>query len=524
MASALAFSGIGKLFGTFRALDNVDMDVSKGSIHALLGENGAGKTTLMNVLFGLYQPEEGQILLNGKPVRVPSPKAALEMGIGMIHQHFMLVESLTVCENVALGLPGQGARLKLDAIAAKLKTLSDEFGFDVDPHQEVWKLPIGMRQRVEILKLLYREADVIVLDEPTSVLAPSEISSFLDGLRRLRAQGKTIIFITHKLDEVEAVADEVTVLQHGRVMANRPISETSKAEMAKLMMGRELAPGKDTPNSEASAQSVPAAARKQPGDVILEASNLRIRDSRGYDALKDVSLSLRAGEVLGIAGVDGNGQAELAEVLTGMRLPDAGQVLLNGADITKASVDSRRQDHGMSYVPEDRHHTGLVLDFSIMSNAMLRDFRYRPFSRFGLIDRKALRAKAEDWVKRYDVRMRSVDQIVRFLSGGNQQKLIFAREIECDPRVLIAMQPCKGLDVGAIDAVQRSVLDQREKGKGIIYISTELEHIMTVSDRIAVMSGGEITGILTPDEVTDERIGALMGGVKEASATEEMPA
>lgn len=504
MAKALTFTGISKIFGSFRALDGVDMEIPGGTIHALLGENGAGKTTLMNVLFGLYQPEEGEILIDGKPVTVRSPKAALDMGIGMIHQHFMLVDALTVAENVALGLPGQGARLKLDEIGAKLRALSREFDFDVDPDQEIWKLPIGMRQRVEILKLLCRDADIIVLDEPTSVLAPSEIERFLEGLRRLRDRGKTIIFITHKLDEVEAVADSVTILQHGRVMANLKVAETTGAEMARLMVGREF-----------SAEPLNTGPRAAPGEVILTADGLRVRDSRGYEALKGVSLELREGEILGVAGVDGNGQAELAEVLTGMRVADAGRITLDGADITRASVDARRQEHRLSYVPEDRHHTGLVLDFSIMRNAMLRDFRKVPFSRFGWINAKALRAIAEDWVKRYDVRMRSVDQVVRFLSGGNQQKLIFAREIECDPRVLVAMQPCKGLDVGAIDAVQRAVLDLRTKGKGVLYISTELEHIMAVADRIAVMSGGEITGVITPEEATDERIGALMGGMKE---------
>ncbi len=505
MAKALTFSKIGKIFGTFRALDGVDMQIPGGTIHALLGENGAGKTTLMNVLFGLYQPEEGKILIDDASVTISSPRAALDMGIGMIHQHFMLVDALTVAENVALGLPGQGARLKLDEISAKLRALSEEFDFEIDPGQEVWKLPIGMRQRVEILKLLCRDADIIVLDEPTSVLAPSEISSFLDGLKRLRDRGKTIIFITHKLEEVEAVADSVTILQHGKVMANLKVAETTGAEMARLMIGREI-----------SNDPLEAGPRAAPGEVILRAEGLRVRDSRGFEALKGVTLELREGEVLGIAGVDGNGQAELAEVLTGMRIADAGSVVLDGADITRVSIDDRRHIHRMSYVPEDRHHTGLVLDFSVMRNAMLRDFRKRPFSRFGWIDRKALRAKAEDWVKRYDVRMRSVDQVVRFLSGGNQQKLIFAREIECDPRVLVAMQPCKGLDVGAIDAVQRAVLGQRGKGKGVLYISTELEHILAVADRIAVMSGGEITGVITPAEATDERIGALMGGVKDA--------
>ena len=295
--TALSLRGISKLFGTFRALDQVDMQIERGTVHAILGENGAGKTTLMNILFGLYQPEEGQIFLNGKEAQIPSPKLAMDMGIGMIHQHFMLVDSLTVAENVALGLPGQGLKLDLEAIAARLAELSAEYEFDIDPHQEVWKLPIGMRQRVEILKVLFRDADIIILDEPTSVLAPNEIASFLDGLRRLRAQGKTVIFITHKLDEVEAVADNVTILQHGRVSAELKVAESDAKEMARLMVGREVVHDKMDRGDKA------------PGEVIFRAEGLRARDQRGIEALKGVTIEIRAGEVLGIAGVDGNGQA-----------------------------------------------------------------------------------------------------------------------------------------------------------------------------------------------------------------------
>ncbi|HBS38059.1 MAG TPA: ABC transporter ATP-binding protein [Rhodobacteraceae bacterium] len=499
----LKLDGIAKLFGDFRALDGVHMEIERGSIHAILGENGAGKTTLMNILFGLYQPEEGEISLNGKVTKIPSPRIAMEMGIGMIHQHFMLVDTLTVAENVALGLPDQGAKLDLGRIVKRLAELSEEYQFDIDPHEEVWKLPIGMRQRVEILKVLFRDADIIILDEPTSVLAPNEISNFLDGMARLRAAGKTVIFITHKLDEVEAIADNVTIMQHGKVSAEVRVVESDAREMARLMVGREIV------------HDVVDRGDQKPGDIVLKASGLRARDNRGIEALKGVSLEIRAGEVLGIAGVDGNGQAELSEVITGLLDPEAGTITVDGEDITHKSVYARRHTHHVSYVPEDRHHTGLVLDFSIAQNSMLRDFRIPPFSRKGVINTSKVREKAKDWVDRYDVRMRNIDQHVRFLSGGNQQKLIFAREVECDPRVLVVMQPCKGLDVGAIEAVQRTVMAERANCKAVLYISTELEHIMTVADRIAVMCAGEITGILTPDEVTDERIGALMGGIKE---------
>ncbi len=504
--TALLLRGISKLFGTFRALDHVDIEIKRGTVHAVLGENGAGKTTLMNVLFGLYQPDEGEISLNGTVRAIPSPKQAMEMGIGMIHQHFMLVDTLTVAENVALGLPGQGATLKLQAITDRLTELSDEYGFDIDPHEEVWKLPIGMRQRVEILKVLFRDADIIILDEPTSVLAPNEISSFLDGLARLRDAGKTVIFITHKLDEVEAVADTVTIMRHGHVCAEVEVAKSDAREMARLMVGREVVHDRMDRGSAS------------PGAVIFEARDLRVRDQRGIEALRGVSIDVRAGEVLGIAGVDGNGQAELANVVAGLLTPDSGRVLIDGEDVTASSVDDRRHKYALSYVPEDRHHTGLVLDFTIAQNAMLRDFNVPPFSKNGLVNTSHVRDVAQDWVERYDVRMRSIDQTVRFLSGGNQQKLIFAREVECDPRVFVVMQPCKGLDVGAIEAVQRTVMSQRAAGKAILYISTELEHIMTVADRIAVMCAGEITGILTPDEATDERIGTLMGGHAEEGA------
>ncbi|MCB2128708.1 MAG: ABC transporter ATP-binding protein [Rhodobacteraceae bacterium] len=503
--NVLSLHGISKLFAGFRALDGVDMSISRGTVHAILGENGAGKTTLMNVLFGLYQPEEGEIRLNGKPVRISSPRQAMTMGIGMIHQHFMLVDSLTVAENVALGLPGQGLSLDLDRIAARLAELSHEYGFDIDPHEVVWKLPIGMRQRVEILKVLFRDAEVVIFDEPTSVLAPNEIASFLDGLRRLRAAGRTVLFITHKLDEVEAVADDVTIMQHGKVSARMKVAQTDARDMARKMVGREVVHDRMDKGDIA------------PGAPILQVSDLVVEDARGIEAVKGVTLSVRAGEVLGVAGVDGNGQAELANAIVGLLAPKSGSVLVDDADVTSASVHVRRQRHRVSYVPEDRHHTGLVLDFSIAQNAMLRDFTAAPFSRGGVVQTRTVREKATDWVRRYDVRMRGIDQKVRFLSGGNQQKLIFAREVESDPRVLIVMQPTKGLDVGAIEAVQRTVIAERAAGKAVLYISTELEHILTVADRIAVMCAGEITGVLTPDEVTTERIGALMGGLHEGA-------
>jgi len=502
-AQGLRLEKISKTFGDFKALDGVDMTVPRGTVHAILGENGAGKTTLMNILYGLYQPDGGRILIDGAPQRITSPRRAMELGIGMIHQHLMLVETLTVVENVVLGLPGQGMRLSLAEHARKLEALAKSFGFDIDPHQEVWKLPMGMRQRVEILKVLYRDANLIILDEPTSVLAPSEVEGFLEGLRRLRAAGKTIIFISHKLDEVAAVADRVTVLRRGAVSADLAVAGTPPSEMARMMVGRDVVLTtleKTSPTSD---------------EVLVRIRDLKARDNRGNQALKGVSFDIRAGEILGVAGVDGNGQAELAEALTGLRQAEGGTVELSGEDVSAAGVYERRHRLGISFVPEDRHGTGLVLDLPVYQNAMIRDFRESPFSSGPMLRAASARKVAEDWVKRYDVRLQSVDQAIRFLSGGNQQKLIFAREVECRPRLLVIMQPCKGLDVGAIEAVHRTVLAERERGTAILYISTELEHILSVCDRVAVMCAGRITGIIAPDEATPERIGALIGGLEE---------
>ncbi|WP_377297696.1 ABC transporter ATP-binding protein [Rhizobium sp. SGZ-381] len=502
-APALRLTGVGKLFGEFRALDAVDMTVTAGTIHSILGENGAGKTTLMNILYGLYEPEEGQVEVFGKPVSIPSPRAALDHGIGMIHQHFMLVDTLSVVENIILGLPGQGLRLSLHAHAEKIGALSRHYGFDINLHAPVWTLPMGMRQRVEILKALYREAQIIIFDEPTSILAPQEVDGLLQGLRRLRQEGKTVILITHKLEEVVAVADRITVMRSGRVVAEQPVAGLEKSDMARLMVGRDVA---------LSSYDVE---RPEPGEVVLDARHLEATNSHGVAALKSVSFQIRAGEIFGIAGVDGNGQSELAEVLTGMRRPDGGTLKLKGTDLLPLTVDQRRHDAKMSYIPEDRHHTGLVLDLPVWQNAALRDFRRSPFSWKGWLRPRRLREIAADWVKRYDVRLRGLDQAVRFLSGGNQQKLIFAREIEAGPTVMVVMQPTKGVDVGAIELIQRTILKARAQGVAILYISTELEHILAVADRVAVICGGQFTGILPRSEATLERVGSLMTGISE---------
>ncbi len=509
--TAITLQGVSKIFDGFYALDSVDMDIKSATIHAILGENGAGKTTLMNVLFGLYQPEQGHITLHGERVKIASPQKAMQMGIGMIHQHFMLVDSLTAVENVALGLPRQGMTLKLDAIAKKLQDLCEEYNFDVNIHELVWKLPIGMRQRIEILKVLIRNAHIIILDEPTSVLAPNEIKSFLEGMNRLKKMGKTVIFITHKLDEVMAIADTVTIMQHGKVRANLRVADTNVKEMATLMVGRDIS------HTQIQKDDCPKNTPSKNAPIVFSAKGLNAHNAQGIHALQDVNIDIRAGEILAVAGVDGNGQAELANAIVGLLKPDSGHITLHGTDITHTTVYDRCHTHKIAYVPEDRHHTGLVLDFTIAQNSMLRDFDTDTFAKKGILNFSAIRQKASAWVKKYDVRMRTIDQQVRFLSGGNQQKLIFAREVERNPELLVVMQPCKGLDVGAIEAVQKTILNARANGKAILYISTELEDIMTVADRIAVMSGGRITGELAPGEVTDEKIGALMGGISEGT-------
>ncbi len=499
MEHHLVVDRVTKTFGDLKANDAVSLHVRKGTVHAVLGENGAGKSTLMNVLYGLYHPDEGRILIGGRETRIDSPRGALEHGIGMVHQHFMLVGPLSVAENVILGLKEGRATLDIAVHARRLTELSNSFGFDVEPSEAVWKLPIGMQQRVEILKLLYRNVDILILDEPTSVLTPSETGPFFEVLGRLKEAGKTILFITHKLEEVMEVADEVTVMRDGRVTASLSTAETDPRELARLMVGRDVVFDISRPEGHA-------------GDAMLVVEGLRAASDRGLEALDGVSLSVRAGEILGIAGVDGNGQSELAEVIAGLRPHHAGTIHIGGSDVADATVAERKHAFRMAYVPEDRQRVGLDLNHSVAFNLMLRSYRRAPFARFGVLNFGAIFENARRLAGRYDVRLQDIGQEARFLSGGNQQKLILAREIEDDPKVLVASQPCKGLDVGAIEFVQNTLLDQREKGVAILYISTELEHIMAVCDRIAVMSRGRITGILKPEEATPERLGMLMAG------------
>ncbi len=502
----LSLEHISKTFGELRANDKVNLDVRRGTVHAVLGENGAGKSTLMNILYGLYRPDEGRILVDGRETVIDSPRSALAAGIGMVHQHFMLVGELTVTENIVLGMKGQGLRLDLASHTRKLEALSESFGFEVDPDAEVVKLPIGMQQRVEILKLLYHNAEILILDEPTSVLTPNETGPFFELLERLKAAGKTIIFITHKLDEVMAVADEVTVMRDGRVQAFMPTAETDPTSLARIMVGRDV-----LFEVKRSAHAT--------GEAVLEVSDLCATSDRGLQALDHLSFAVKGGEVFGIAGVDGNGQAELAAVIAGLRPADSGRVLISGQDITHESVRDRTASYGLAYVPEDRHRDGLVLDESVAQNMILRRYRDPAFARFGFFDRQAIRSHAERLSGSFDVRLRSVDQEVRYLSGGNQQKVILARELESEPKVLVVAQPTKGLDVGAIEFVQSQILRQRDLGVAVLYISTELEHLLDVCDRVGVLFRGRLMDTVGSSEATPERIGPLMAGMAAFEAT-----
>jgi general nucleoside transport system ATP-binding protein len=505
MMDHIVIDSVTKAFDGFVALDSVSLRVRKGAIHAILGENGAGKTTLMNILYGLYQPDGGQVLLAGEPLRLHSPKDAITHGIGMIHQHFMLVNSLTVTENIVLGLENGPRRLDIRAHERKIGEMSRAFGFDVDPAAPIWTLPMGMRQRVEILKALYRDAGVLILDEPTSVLTPNEIGAFLDGLKKLRDAGHTILFITHKLEEVMQVADRVTVMRAGRVVGEMDAARTDAKELARLMVGRdvmiELRPHQD-----------------RRGEIVLEAEHLVATGDRGTRALDDLSFGLRRGEILGVVGVDGNGQRELGEVIAGLRPLDGGRILVEGRDIGPLSIRRRKVEAGIGFVPEDRQATGLVLDYPVATNLVLRDFDRAPASRYGLLDFGHIGRNAAELVARYDVRLRSTQQPARLLSGGNQQKLILAREIEAKPRILVVMQACKGLDVGAIEFVQNTILDLKDKGIAILYISTELEHVLSVADRIAVLYRGRVTGLLDRVEASPARLGELMAGIPTVAA------
>ena len=474
-------------------------------MHALLGENGAGKSTLMNILYGLYHPDEGEIRLNGETVRIDSPNRAIELGIGMVHQHFMLIPVMTVAENIVLATePQRGPFIDIAGAEKRVRELSEQFGLAVRPEARVESISVGQQQRAEILKALYRGAEILILDEPTAVLTPQEARELFDIIESLKAEGKSIVFITHKLNEVLEVADRITVLRRGKTIETVPREGATEQGLATLMVGREVLLRVDKPPAH-------------PGEPVLSLTDLEVDDERGLPAVRGVSLEVRAGEIVGLAGVDGNGQSELVDAIAGLRKVRAGRIVVAGKDVAGASA-RESLDAGVGHIPEDRHLRGLVLDFSLAENLSLHDYRTAPESRFGWLYPRKMVAKARRILKEFDVRGGGPETPAASLSGGNQQKVVVAREVSRDPAILLAGQPTRGLDVGAIEFVHRRLVTERDEGRAILLVSFELEEVLSLSDRILVMFEGRIVGEYSPD-VTEEELGiAMTGGGREQEA------
>jgi len=505
----LELRGITKRFPGVLANDDVDLTLHEGEIVALLGENGAGKTTLMNVAYGLLTPEAGTILFEGKPVQIKSPRQAISLGIGMVHQHFMLVEPLTVAENIVLGQePSRASIIDFDAARTFVKDLSDKYGLRVDPDARILDLPVGMQQRVEILKALYRGARILILDEPTAVLTPQEVRELFAVIRSLVEEGLTVAFITHKLEEVMNIADRVVVMRDGAVVGEVRPADTDQAGLARMMVGREVV---------FSVVKEPATR----GDTVLSVQDLSVTDARGIESVRGVSFEVRGGEIVAVAGVSGNGQTELVESITGLRMPSGGRIELKGRDITRASA-RESIEAGVSHVPEDRLRRGLVLEFDLTENIVLGDHRKPPFATRGIMHPAEMTRVAAERVEAYDVRAPSTRVLASALSGGNQQKLILARELGRNPELLIAAQPTRGLDVGAIEFVHKEIIKERDAGKAVLLVSLELEEVQSLADRILVMFEGQIVKEFAAGEASDEDLGFYMtggGGRKLAAGT-----
>ncbi len=502
----LELRGITKRFPGVLANDHVDFDLNRGEVHALLGENGAGKSTLMNILYGLYHPDEGEILINGKRVPIDSPGAAIDLGIGMVHQHFMLIPVMTVAENIVLASEPRksGVLLDYDTAVKKVRDLAGTFNFAIDPDAKVQSITVGQQQRVEILKALYRGAEILILDEPTAVLTPQEADELFGILQTLQREGMSIIFISHKLREVLEIAERITVLRRGKMIDTVPREGATQDTLAKLMVGREVLLRVDKTAA-------------QPKERILTVENLRVVDDRGLEAVRGVSLEVRAGEIVGIAGVDGNGQTEFIDALTGLRMPQEGRVLVGDRELTTANAH-QHLDSGMGHIPEDRHRRGLVLDFTLAENLALHDYDKQPFSHFGWLHPGRIIKSARGLLKEFDVRGGTPQTRASALSGGNQQKVVVAREVSRDPRVLIAAQPTRGLDVGAIEFVHRRLVEERDEGRAVLLISLEIDEILSLSDRILVLYEGQIVEEYGPD-VTEHQLGiAMTGGTRTREA------
>ena len=502
MEYVIEMLGIRKEFGNFVANNNITLQLKKGEIHALLGENGAGKSTLMNVLFGLYQPEAGEIKVRGESVKITDPNKANELGIGMVHQHFMLVENFTVTENIILG--SETTKLgfvNIKDAAKEIEALSKKYNLDVDPYAKIEDISVGMQQRVEILKTLYRGAEILIFDEPTASLTPQEIEELMGILRLLIKEGKSIIIITHKLKEIMEVSDRVTIIRKGEGIGTVVTAETNPTKLAELMVGRQVTFKID--KTEAS-----------PKDEIFKIEDLVVTDYRNIEKVCNLNLSIRRGEIVGIAGIDGNGQTELIEAITGLRKVKSGKITLNGKDIT--GLKPRQiTETGIGHIPQDRHKHGLVLDFPIGHNIAIQTYYKAPISSGFVMDYKKINEKARQVIKEFDVRTGEGEMTpARALSGGNQQKAIIGREIDRDPDLLIAALPTRGLDVGAIEFIHQRLIEQRDKGKAVLLVSFELDEVMNVSDRIAVIYDGAIVDTVYPRETTEQELGLLMAGEK----------
>lgn len=498
---AVQMHGITKVFGTFKALDDVDLDVRKQSVHAILGENGAGKSTLMNVLYGLYSADEGEVFLNGKHVDISNPNDAIAQGIGMVHQHFMLVDNFTVTENIVLGDEVTSFAGVLDPKKAREKVLEivNEYGFDVDPDAKIEDITVGMQQRVEILKALYRGADTLILDEPTAVLTPQEIEKLIQIMRDLVSKGKTIIIITHKLKEIMSSADECTIIRRGKYMGTVDVSKTNETELANKMVGR---------NVNLHVDKKPA----KPGEVLLSIRDLHVKDERGIEQVNGLNLEVRAGEIVGLAGIDGNGQRELADAINALVKPESGTIAIRGEEI-QATTPRNVINHSVATIPSDRQRWGLVLPFSVAENTVLERHGEERFGKGISLDYSKVNEFAKGLVEEFDIRPAGCfDHAAGGLSGGNQQKVIIAREVSGEPDVLIAIQPTRGLDVGAIEFVHKALIRERDRGAAILLISLELDEVMDVSDRIAVIYAGQIVGEFEQGAITEEQAGLLMAG------------
>jgi general nucleoside transport system ATP-binding protein len=498
---------IRKEFSGFVANDNITLQVKKGEIHALLGENGAGKSTLMNVLFGLYQPEQGEIRVKGKPVKITNPNIANDLGIGMVHQHFMLVDVFTVTENIILGKETtKGGRIDLKRAEKEVRDISERYGLSVDPKAKIADISVGMQQRVEILKTLYRGAEILIFDEPTAVLTPQEIKELIQIMRTLIKEGKSIILITHKLKEILEVCDRCTVIRKGKGIGTVNVSETNQNELASLMVGREVV---------FKTEKKPA----EPKQEVLNINDLVVKDSRGVMAVNGLDLQVRAGEIVGIAGIDGNGQSELIEAITGLRKSESGSVMVNGKELHNLAP-RKIAESGVGHIPQDRHKHGLVLNYPIGENMVLQTYYKPPFSKRGILNFTEIYNKARKLITEFDVRTPSEYTLARALSGGNQQKAIIGREVDRDPDLLIAAQPTRGLDVGAIEFIHKRLIEQRDHGKAVLLVSFELDEIMNVSDRIAVIYEGKIVAVVDPKQTTEQELGLLMAGSSRKEAGE----